>query len=432
MGLVQEKMRTLRGWPLGLFGLLLGCAPPFVAPLVDFAPEEVRRILARSELGPPPPDTTNRVADDPVARRLGQALFYETKISPIEVSCKSCHPPELGFQAGSVQVSPAIERHVPTLWNVGHMRWFLWDGHADTLWAQVRGPLESPVEMASDRLFFAHAIHDDPRLREAYEHLFGPLPDLDDETRFPPRGRPTSDEGDPLGQAWAEMAEADREAVNVVLANASKAIAAYERQIVSGPTPFDTFARGLEEGDAEALSALNEREQQGLKLFVGKARCFLCHTGPLFSDREFHNIGLGPRPESELDMGRILGVDRVLRDPFNALGPYSDDTEGEQAEKIRFLTATREQEGQFKTPGLRNVALTAPYMHDGRFETLEEVVRHYSELGQTPPFGHTEDTLLPLDLSDDEVAALVAFLESLTNDALPEELVGVPEGPLLP
>lgn len=411
---------------LGFWGCATACAPPPAEPLVELSEEERGRAIASARLGPPPPATTNRVADDPDARRFGQALFYEVRLSPEQVSCASCHPPDGGFGRGEVQISRLVRRHVPTLWNVGHQRWLTWDGHRDSLWAQVAGPLEHPAEMASDRLYLAHTLYADSALREAYERLFGPLPDLDDEVRFPPRGRPGADAEDPLVAAWADMAKADQDAIDDVLVNAAKALAAYQRQILSGETRFDVFAAGLEEGDPDKLTALDEKEQLGLKLFVGRAQCHMCHTGPLFSDREFHNIGLEPRPGSQHDIGRIAGVDRVLRDPMNARSRHSDDATGEAADRIRFLAATSEQEGQFKTPPLRNVALTAPYMHDGRFQTLEEVVRFYSELGETPPFGHREDSLMVLDLSDAEVDALAAFLRALTNPAFPAALVGIP------
>lgn len=404
--------------------LLMGCGPSELPTAVPFSPAEHRRLLTLGPLGPLPDDPTNRVADDPRAAELGEALFFEPRLSPAGVACVSCHPPAAHFTADSVQFAATVTRQIPSLWNTGFHRWWTWDGRKDSLWSQVLGPLEHPLEMASDRTLMAHVIFDTPRLRDAYESLFGTMPPLDDTERFPDRARParSANAPDALGAAWQGMRAEDQAAVQTVAANSAKAIAAFERRLISGPTRVDRFVEAVRLADEDGLLALSPTEQRGLQLFVGDAQCFLCHTGALFSDREFHNLGLAARPESMGDLGRIAGVDQVLRDPFNALGEFSDETTGEAADKVRFLRASSEQEGQFKTPSLRNVALTPPYMHDGRFATLEEVVQFYNELGQSPPYGHTEDTLRPLGLSADDQTALVAFLRALTQEETPPDI----------
>lgn len=400
----------------------------------EFSATERARIASLSPLEAPPPDPTNTVADDPAAAKLGQRLFFDARLSANgQVSCATCHRPEHGF-ADPNALSEGIGttgRHAPALLNVGHQQWLFWDGRADSLWAQALGPLEAAHEHGSSRLELAHLLHDDATLRDAYQRLFGPLPPLGDAARFPPAGRPVPGDPDhPHQRAWNAMAPEDRQAVNRVAVNAAKAIAAYQRRLVTGTTPFDRFARGLETGKPGRLAALSPAAQRGLKLFVGRASCVTCHFGPDFSDGEFHNLGLPSRPWLTAgDLGRFAGVAAVKASPFNARGAYSDAPESEQAAEVRFLARRQENRGQFKTPPLRGVARTPPYMHGGHFETLEEVVRFYSELPGAAAVGHREDTLQPLDLTDREVADLVAFLESLTGPDLPPALTRDPTRP---
>ncbi|MBA2321977.1 MAG: cytochrome C peroxidase, partial [Deltaproteobacteria bacterium] len=164
---------------------------------------------------------------------------------------------------------------------------------------------------------------------------------------------------------------------------------------------------------------------EGLGIFVGKGNCHFCHLGPALTSGEFHNIGLGSRDWLDLaDRGRFDGIPTVLADPFNGAGQWSDDPVA-GTEKLVHLVQGAETMGQYKVPTLRNVALTAPYMHGGHFATLEEVVRYYSELDELTPWGHREDLMVQLDLTDAEIAAVVIFLESLTGD----DLAGVATGP---
>jgi cytochrome c peroxidase len=236
------------------------------------------------------------------------------------------------------------------------------------------------------------------------------------------------------------MRPEDRRAINRILSNVTKAIAAYERRLVRGQAPFDRFVAGLRTHDAQALGALSASAQRGLKLFIGRARCIACHSGPEFSDREFHNLGLPARPWLAPDTGRAEGIRRVRNDPFRATGAYSDAPDSRFARKLRFLPEPgAAQQGQFKTPTLRNVALTAPYMHGGHFASLEQVVRFYSTLrdpvDDTPIpdeafFGRREATLRPLGLSEREVEDLTAFLRSLTGAPLDAALLRPPPAPV--
>lgn len=389
---------------------------------VEFSSVEIQRILRHSPLPSPPDDETNEFADDPRAVRLGHGLFFDPRLSSGgRVSCSSCHDPQRGFSDGK----PLAEgigtgtRSTPTLWNVAYNRWFFWDGRADSLWAQVIQPIEHPAEMGFTRVELARLIARDDALRAAYESIFGGLPGRFDGPRFPPAARPVAGEAEhPHDAAWRAMAEADRDAVNRVAANVGKALAAYQRKLVSRDSPFDRFAAALRAADKAGMAKYPENAKRGLMLFIGRGNCRFCHVGPNFTDGEFHSTRVAPREGGPArDPGRYAGVELVKRDPFNALGRYSAKTDGRGAEKIETLVNKPDNWGLFKTPTLRNVATTAPYMHQGQFATLRDVVRFYSTFeGALPPDHHARETILrPLHLTEDEMDDLIAFLESLTG-----------------
>jgi cytochrome c peroxidase len=179
------------------------------------------------------------------------------------------------------------------------------------------------------------------------------------------------------------------------------------------------------------MASLDPAAQRGLKLFMGKGNCRMCHSSPAFTDGLFHASLVGPGPgQAPADPGRFGGVNTLLLDPFNALGAYADNEGAERTQRLNGLHRDPHQWGAFKTPTLRNVAMTAPYMHAGQFETLEDVVRFYSTLeGAIPPGASTELVLRPLDLDDGELGDLVAFLESLTDVSVDPELKRQPASP---
>jgi cytochrome c peroxidase len=405
------------------------------APLaVDgFTPDEVRAFLKLSPLPAPPADPTNRCADDPRAARLGQYLFFDPRFSASgKVACATCHQPALGFADGKhvgdagFEGAKPLERHTPSLYNVAFNRWWFWDGRSDSLWSQPLRPLEEPREHATTRLEVAHALHADPALARAYGAIFGALPELADAQRFPPKGKP----GDATFDA---MAPADRLAVDRVFANFGKAVAAYERRLVARAAPFDEFVAGVRTGDVERQRALSPAAREGLRLFVGAARCVRCHSGATFSDREFHDNRVPTLTgEPRRDAGRHDGIPKVQADPFNGTGEFSDAREGAAQDKLRFLLRTGDSWSEFKTPTLRNVALTAPYMHQGQFATLDEVLAYYNTLERAVPSHSPERTLQPLNLSADQLAALREFLGSLTDARLDPELLRPPPTPSLP
>ncbi|MCB9746030.1 MAG: hypothetical protein H6740_25870 [Alphaproteobacteria bacterium] len=395
---------------------------------------ELARALAASPRPAPPPDPTNAVAEDPDAAHLGQFLYFDTRLSADgQVACATCHDPTQGFGDGLqlAEGQGTTARHAPTVWDTVYNRWYFWDGRADSHWAQAAGPLEASGEHGYSRCELAHLMADDPELAEAYANIFGPLPDLSDLERFPAAGRPVpGDPEHPHARAWAAMTEADQDTVTQIFVNAVKCIAAYERKLIAGEAPFDRYVADLTAGvDSTELSA---EAQVGLKIFMGEGNCHFCHSGPTFTDKEFHNIGLGPREWLDAeDEGRYAGVQQLLDNPFNAASRWSDDPEGASAERLSALQLEdQELLGRFKTPTLRNVAESAPYMHGGQFLNLEEVVHHYDLLEERPAVGHREDLMLPLELSIDEVFAVVAFLESLTGDPVDEALLVQPESPV--
>lgn len=431
-----------RGWALltlgwGLSLGLLACQPPGQnkdgSP--NFSAEERRLIYSLSPLGAPPPDPSNRHADDPAAAHLGQFLFYDTRLSLKQnLSCASCHNPALGWGDGK-KLAVGLKtgtRHSPNLWNVAQRRWFFWDGRTDSLWAQAIQPLESSAEMGLSRVELYRRFQQQADLKRGYEAVFGPLPAV--KGPLPKAARPSADAQDPLNLAWQTMSLADRRSVTQFTTDLTKSLEAFERRIRSGEAPFDRFARGLRKHDPELQKALSVDAQKGLRLFIGRGQCILCHTGPDFSDGEFHNLGLPAlNPEQKPDLGRFTGISAVLADPLNALGPYSDlkDPQDPYVDKLHYLQAPQaSNRGEFKTPSLREITQTAPYMHDGRFANLEAVLAFYSALAPQPAVGRREDTIQPLNLSADEVRQLVAFLQSLNSGSPSAELSQKPASPL--
>lgn len=395
--------------------------PQIENPDAPFTAQEMSRIFQHSPLGPPQSDG-NRFADDPRAARFGQFLFFNPRLSRNgQVSCATCHDPARGFADGR-QIGFGMDRetrHTLSLWNVAYNRWFFWDGRADSLWSQALHPMERVAELGNDRLTIARLIRDEPDLRKAYERIFGPMPAWRD-----PQA-PTQPEHAP-----APLSRKDQALIDGIFANIGKSIAAYERKLVSRSSPFDVFVEGLRSNDESKLAALSPSAQRGLKIFVGRGDCRLCHSGPNFSDGEFHDIGVPPVGGLPPDSGRMEGIRRLLVDPFNAAGAFSDEPAGPRAEQLSFIAQGPQTYGEFKTPTLRNVALTAPYMHQGQFATLEEVVEYYSTLrGSTLDSHHGETVLRARNFTADEARDLIEFLRSLTDTDIDSALLVAPDSP---
>jgi len=361
-------------------------------------------------------DPSNRFADDPAAAELGHRIFFDTRFSGNgEVACVTCHQPDKHFTDGLAQAvgMGVTGRSSPSIVGTAYHPFIFWDGRADSQWVQALGPLESAVEHGGSRMQYAHLIASDEGYRGAYEALFGSMPDFSDTARFPPRAGPVDAKADPeTAAAWDAMDEGDRELVTRVFVNIGKAIAAYERLILPASSRFDIYVRSLVEDETPDYELLTRDEVEGLRLFIGKARCLECHNGPRFSNDGFQNIGTTTPDGKPFDFGRSIGVHRVLKAEFNCLSEYSDAEPAECGE-LRFVKRVGDDlAGSFKVPGLRNVTATAPYMHAGQFEDLEAVMDHYNR-APLSPFGHS--MLTKLDLDEQQLDQLIAFLHTLDS-----------------
>jgi cytochrome c peroxidase len=424
--------RTALAWLLCALCVAGGCDDPATGPPpADPAQADARgadgwtgaerallESLSLAALPPAPPAPSNRVADDPVAAELGHRLFFDPGLSRDgSVSCATCHEPERRFTDGRATSRGLADtaRNSPTLVGAAWSPWQFWDGRRDSLWAQALAPLETRAEMGSTRVAVVRHVAQTPELSRLYARTFGEPP-LRDASRLPERAGPfgEADERD----AWHRMPAPERDAVDRAFANVGKAIEAYERRLVPGPSRFDRYVETLRTGAAPAPAILDEEELRGLRLFVdaGRTLCLRCHNGPLLTNQSFHHVGTA-QGEPVPDFGRFLGIQAVLVDPFNCLGSFSD-ARPEQCRELRFLNKAHVggEQGKFKTPTLRGLPHTAPYLHDGRFATLEQVIEHYRD----PPTNDPASEITPLEIDDAESRALVAFLASLDDVAADE------------
>ena len=288
-------------------------------------------------------------ADNPITKEkveLGRLLFFDKRLSANNtIACASCHIPALAFTDGQ-PVSTGINsqqggRSAPTAINRGFSTAQFWDGRAATLEDQSIGPFANLIE-------HGFASHDELIKKinsiKGYKKIFS--------------------------NVYGES--------KLTKENVGRAIAAFQRTLISGNSPFDRFDY---DGDQKAIS---ESAKRGKNLFFDKARCNLCHMGTNFSDEKFHNIGIGWDDSDTLDLGRY----RVSKNEKDL--------------------------GAFKTPTLREITKTAPYMHDGRFATLEDVIKHYNKGGVKNPF--LDNQVIPLNLSDLEIKDLLSMLRSLEGE----------------
>jgi cytochrome c peroxidase len=355
-----------------------------VGGLLPFTETELNSILSH---GPwPQPwsrDPSNRASGTPEAIRLGEQLFFDSRLSPGgKASCSTCHVPERNW-TDNLKRGVAIgemDRNTPSLVNLRSQRWFGWDGAADSLWAQSIRPMLDRREFAASPAHVAQFVRGDGEIACRYEKVFGTHP----------------------------SASADE----AVLVGVAKALAAFQETLTSGYTSFDAFRDALARGDGHEAARYSEAAQRGLRIFIGKGACNTCHAGPNFSSGEFRHNGVAAADRA--DAGRYEGVKRLKDSRFNLVGPYNDDASRANARGTLEAVADERDSGKFKVPSLRNAVLTAPYMHAGQHATLADVVRHYSELdaGRVP--GGVGRAAGPLKLSAVEVNDLVVFLETLT------------------
>lgn len=285
--------------------------------------------------------------------------------------------------------------------------WFLWDGGKDSMWSQSLGPPEQ--QMGSDRVSVVRVIWE--KYGAEYNAVFGdePLTATFIE-RLPEWGLPGDNEWELGPNPWLQMSEADRGRVTRAYVNFGKAVAAYQRLLVSDNSPFDRYAAGEHD-------AISDSAKRGLELFIGRAKCAECHSGPAFTDNGFHNIGLG---SSQAPEGRFLAISMVLADEFNGASVYSDDRV-RGANRLEGLMPTLDDVGKFRTKHLRQIGSTGRYMHAGQLATLREVVEFYND-PPSPFVGELDPILEPLGLSDEEIGDLVEFLFTLTGDPVPTAL----------
>jgi hypothetical protein len=295
--------------------------------------------------------------------------------------------------------------------------------------------------MNGNRLNTAWVIFNDPTLNAMYNETFGaqwPFPPLD--ATYPKNGKPgkagcnSTDPAEPFGDAYDCMPSDHQTQVTRVLVNWAKALAAYEATLVNGDSSFDQFMR-----EGPSSNAITQSAKRGARLFVGKASCIDCHSTPLLSDGLFHNVGVpqtGPdvplladcpagntvcdcfsTPSVKcLPLGAFDGRQRLIASTNSMLrtGPYSDDP-SDTSRAYAYTEPSEDLEGAWRTPSLRNVALTAPYMHDGVYQTLQDVVDHYNRGPDPQAVGTAAVDIKPLALTPGEEDDLVAFLQSLSD-----------------
>jgi len=287
----------------------------------------------------------------PERAHLGKVLFFDPRLSGSGwISCATCHNPALGWSDGLPTAighgMTVLGRATPTILNTAYQRFQFWDGRARTLEEQALGPIEAEVEMAGN-------------VEDAVEKL----------KKIP---------------QYVELFEKAYPGEGISGATLAKALASFERTVVSSEAPFDRW----QQGDNNAVS---ESAKRGFALFKGKANCTACHQGFNFTDDGFHNLGL----KGNQDAGRFAKV------PVNVL------------------------KGAFKTPTLRDVALTAPYMHNGMYATLEEVVEHYNRGGDVKE--NLDPNMKPLNLTAQEISDVVEFLRTLTGDPVEVTVPRLPQ-----
>jgi cytochrome c peroxidase len=405
-----------------------------------FSETEWLRLSTHTPLPEVPSDPTNAVADDPEAQRLGQSLFFDKLFAgPLvvssdlgqagdvgKVSCASCHSGPFLTDGRSQPPNVSLgtnfhTRNAPAMVNSSFYDWTNWGGRFAAQWELPMPVAESAILMNSNRLKIVHRVAQ--AYQAQYETVFGPIDPaiLSDFVRFPAEGKPkptvVAPAPVPPDGAWEGMSAEDRTIVNRVFVNFGKALAAYTRTLVSRDAPFDAFMAGEKR-------ALSESARRGAKLFVGKARCAGCHSGPHFSDNGFHNLGvpqIGDHVPAS-DDGQFKDVPPLLTSSFNVAGAFSDDPVAGAA-KLSGLTNPMPESarGAFRTPSLRGVKDTAPYMHSGQFATLEAVIEFYVAGGGTGADGSPR--LAPLDLNKREKRDLLAFLHSLSGQAPREDLL---------
>lgn len=379
---------------IGLLSLVGGCTEPW-------EPTDAQRESLSAMLGLPSAarDPTNALLGNPAAEALGEVLFEDVGLSSCgTVSCASCHPAPTYTTDTAVGVgcNDAVSaRNPPSLLNVGLLEWFMWDGRADRLWSQAALPLLNPVEMASTPAILRARLQEGHAAQ--WTAIFGVAPET------------VTDD-------------------NQLLADFGKVMAAYQATLLTGESPFDRdVKRFLDLSNQGKGLVQSEPAHLGLFVFVEKGNCITCHKGRTLEDQKFHNVGVEDTTEGRF--GRETAVAPLLASPLRGDGSYSDNPR-ELAGRLANLQSEfatlealdprrydQEYRGGFKTPSLRNVAETAPYMHTGAYATLEEVIDLYNDGGEDPSLFEGEVnplTIHKLNLTGEEKRALLELLRSMS------------------
>jgi len=326
-------------------------------------------------------------ADNPITPekvKLGEKLFNDKRFSTTgEVSCANCHDKEKGFTDG-LPVSEGVNklkgtRNAPTVINAAYLHTLFWDGREPTLESQSTQPFLNPVEMAlPSHDPIVKIVRTDPEYMDLFERAFGKTGD------------------------------------KVTMKEVTQAIASFERTLLAGNSPFDRYFYG---GEKTAMSPAAIR---GLDVFVNQGRCVSCHvieqTQALFTDNRFHMIGSGAK-QMPKNLDDLLAAVEEVKKKGTDIAVLSN----EKTSSLGRYAVTRNLTdiGAFKTPTLRNVALTAPYLHDGSLRTLEEVIQFYNNGGREKETDPVPELLSggirPLNLSKEQQADLGEFLKALTS-----------------
>ncbi|MDX2023796.1 MAG: cytochrome c peroxidase [Deltaproteobacteria bacterium] len=393
---------------------------------------------------PMPANPFNHRDQDVAVAKLGQMLFFETDVSEAEpltvdspfgkkgdkakIGCVTCHDPARYFadaRPGSLSLgrNGYLRRNTPTMLNAGYYNWAGWTGRHDSLVMHGAGVWST----SASALSYAHYVY--RKYRDEYNAVFPatPLdPALDplapDAARFPMSGAPKANAMAADGP-WEKMAPEDQKIIQQIQYNLGRIWDTYPRKLTTPNSPFERFTKGDEK-------ALTPEAKRGLRLFIGKAACSDCHSGPTLSDNQFHNIGVATNMlATAADVGRFADLAASSTNVFGGAGQFSDDPAAAAAKNATVVQMDMTMMGAFRTPGLLSIEKTGPYFHSGEFPTLESVVRFYNvgggdKAGDGGPgtYAGTKDVRLrPLGLTEPEIADLVAFLKSLTGDLPPLE-----------
>lgn len=373
----------------GIAIVIFGVLASFTAAKGDvlLSDDEIAQALLH---GPWPPqvgkDPSNRVSGNLEAIALGEALFSDPILSRDEnMSCQSCHDPATGFTDALPRAvgKKLLDRNTPSLVNLRSHRWFGWAGGTDNIWAQTIDPILNFDEMGHSAESLKTAI-----ATSTYSETYGAL----------------------FGDISAHAPED-------VLVNISKTLAAYQETLVTGQTSFDRFRDALETGDMATAGEYSTSAQRGLQLFLGRGNCAFCHSGPAFTNGEFHDAGVPYFiTETRVDEGRFRGLKAIKQSPYTLAGDYSDDPEKSGAWAVNQVRFQHSDFGTFRVPGLRGALHSAPYMHNGSLSDLAAVVDHYDAINMERLHVDGEAILQPLGLNEQEKNDLIAFLESLSDD----------------